>query len=57
MARLGTSDPATSSLLYEFLLADEVHVSSLSSLWWSCQRGQENHPIKYELSALGARKD
>jgi bacterioferritin len=57
MARLGTSDPATSSLLYEFLLADEVHVSSLSSLWWSCQRGQENLPIKYELSALGARKD
>jgi bacterioferritin len=37
MAQIGTSDPATSRLLYEFLLADEVHMSSLSLLWWSCQ--------------------
>jgi bacterioferritin len=57
MARLGTSDLATSRLLYEFLLADEVHVRSLSELWWSCQGGQENHPIEYEQGASSARRD
>jgi bacterioferritin len=47
MARLGTGDLSTSRLLYEFLLADEVHMSSLSELWWSCQEGWEDYPIGY----------
>jgi bacterioferritin len=51
MAQLGTSDLATSRLLYEFLLADEVYVSSLSELWWSCQVAQENRPIEYAPTA------
>jgi bacterioferritin len=46
MARLGTTDSTTSGLLYEFLLADEVHLSSLSELWWSCQRGPEDQPVQ-----------
>jgi len=46
MARLGTTDITTSGLLYEFLLADEVHLSSLSELWWSCQKGLEDQPME-----------
>jgi bacterioferritin len=56
MARLGTTDLETSRLLYEFLLADEVYMSSLSELWWSCQREPDDHAQEHALGPPGVRE-
>src|ERR1700678_1285871 len=56
MARLGTTDLATSRLLYEFMLADEVDVSSLSELLWSCQRGEDDPAMELALGPSGVQE-